>query len=827
MKRLLRGGGSVLLILVLFLLPLRVMEGCGYWIDRESTRIVYFDPYLGITPELHPYVYIHDFYDLFNKDQGDPEQKDYWKNCAEWASYVGKVTPQDVFKVIYETEADQFLSWQKTGQLKDKLAGNPFITYLLQAKNKKVLDYLTFAFKAEFSQRQLFDPWSSSSLPSEGQLNSSKIATLAINRMSKTKDPFLHERYAFQALVHTYYAKRYGECLTMQKHFFGKKRGSKSILKDWTLIYKANSHFELRDTLNACISWARAFDRTSSKKFVSHLQFPDEYLDIALKKTTDASDRSNMIALCCIDKSAPILNNLVQLVNINPNSKYLPLLLSREINKVEEWMLTPQLTFYKNSDEVQYEKPALASEETELFSKSNKYLKINAQKNLQYLAKLQALIQRIMAVPKQSSMGFWHFAAAHTCILSNDIQQAKYHLNQVKTNGDPKMQYQKTVQELLILPDLKNISYGAVKNEIAGLFNQLLKSKYNPQLDLGIYPKLLLYYSRKYQGKKDVVTAGLFYNRARYIQVNGQSGRLGYYSDISYFDRFASLGDLDILLGLHENKPKTPFVQFLLAPIQWQEITKTYDLDEWQRWTKDPNYTWALPSRMQLLDLKGTIAFRQRKYVLAWDAYKQMSANYWEKNYEFSAFLNQDPFGNLQQLPWESEKIKRFNKAKVLQRWIELGHQMRNGTEQEAAQAHYLLANAHYNTTYWGQNWMMFSYGQSLVEPVFGVYHVDYNFSFMPNGKRYYSRYYALSDAIWHYEQVLRKSKDRELNAKAIYMLGHCDELRHEMLTIRNGTWKDDDPYKTPYYKQFKRLYQYTKTFRTRLTACPELKDYF
>lgn len=826
MKKLLRGGGSLLLVLSFILVPFRMMEGCGYWIDRESTRIVFFDPYLGITPEFHPYVYVHEFYDSFNRDQGDSEQKDYWKNCTEWAIYVGKVTPQDVFKVIYETKADQFLSWQKTGQLKEKLAGNPFITYLLQAKNKKVLDYLTFAFKAEFSQQSLSDPWDIGTTLSERDLNSSKIATLAINKMSKTKDPFLHERYAFQALVHTYYAKRYGECLTMQKHFFGEKRGSKSILKDWSLIYKANSHFELRDTLSACIAWAQTFDRTSSKKPASHQQFPYDYFDKALKKTKNLSDRSNMIALYCIYKSAPMLNYLQQLVNTDPKSKYLPLLISREINKIEEWLLTPQLTFYKSSYEVQYEKPVLETEEIELFSKNNKYLKINTQKNLQYLSKVQKLIDRILAAPRQNSMGFWHFAAAHTCILSKQIQQAKYHLNQVKTSGDPKLQYQKTVQELLILPDLKNISNGQVKIEIADLFTKLLKSENYPNIELGIYPKLLLYYSRKFQEKKDVVTAGLFYNRARFVQVNGQNGS-GYYSDISYFDRFASIGDLNVLLGLHDKKQRSPFEQFLLSPIQLQEVTYTYQLDELKDWTKDPNHTWALPSRMQLLDLIGTLAFRQRKYDLALDMFKQMPAKYWQNTYEFSSYLNQDPFGNLQQLPWESDKIKQFNKAGILQRWVELGDQIRNGTKQKAAQAHYLLANAHYNTTYWGNCWMMFSYGHSVIEPVMGQYEVDYNFSFRPNGLRFYSRYYALSDAIWHYEQVLRKSKDRELNAKATYMLGHCDELRHKMLAIRNGTYKDNDPYKTPYYKQFKRLYRYTKTFRSRLTACPELKDYF
>ncbi len=471
-------------------------------------------------------------------------------------------------------------------------------------------------------------------------------------------------------------------------------------------------------------------------------------------------------------------------------------------------------------------------EEEALLQTNTPYLRINERKDLKYATQLLDLATRLLVQNQSKHQEDWlHLAIAHLAILGKKPLLAQMHLNAVDTPTNEVLKWQITVQKLLILPQLENIGTERTKTQVADLFKDLQLVNYQVPHEWGMYSKLLLYYSRLYQGKKDLVTAGLFYNRARSVPINARRAS-DYYHPIAYFDRYASIEDIDRLLKLHDRVPQTAFDRFLLAPCTEAE-KKHYEQTNWttldEKWLTQ--HGWALPTREALLDLKGTLAFRERRYKLAQAAFAQIPADYWEDNYYFKYHLKEDLFANTSKMAWQGRPIKKFNKALALTRWVELEQQAIGTDREKAAEAHYLLGNACYNTSYWGSSWMMFSYGRTDAEP-FGTNRNNWHlFAFWAQSKRFFAQYYGLSDALQHYRRVLDLSKDKELKAKAMYMLIACDQISHRAYAFAASDkkyWDREEPnYRSPYLRFFKKHFAGTGMYKARHSACPELKDYF
>lgn len=812
-------------VLLLALLPIGRTNGCGVYYFKDEYRMVFFNPGLIKDPSLHS---LHLLFGMpFYYETSDPSKQDYLRNCQEWVDYLGPaVQIHDVQKVLYQSSADSVLSAIEGNLLSTYFPGNSFIKELLLPRHAEALAYLKLAVHAEFAHFADTDPWGlNENLFDFGKKIKPLIAS-ATNKLKSLKDPFLIQRYAFQLVVQSRYTGQKEQCLKYCDEYFPLDK-STSILMPWAQLYKAEV-LSTKNRLDESIYiLSRVFDLCESKKYRVHQLVNRQTLNRGLKFAKTTREKAVIFALLAYKNPGRSLHLLQQVAATDLNSRYFPQLLVREINKIEDWLLTSKVTFFSEDDGSWGGEEGvdfLPPEEIGLRMKEIPYLKKNLQKDLSYLRQVRGLVESLIGKAAPNQKQFLHLAAAHLFYLDHQPLQAKTHLANIPTQGNQTIQLQKNLIELLILPETMDINTPSAKNLIASSFQKIKDQAGLLESRLRIYPKLMLYFSRLYQQKGDVVSAGLFYLRGSSVPTFTFDYNTEYYAKIKYFDEFASLDDLDKLIVLAQKKHRSNFEKLLTDSLNVFEQKHFQEYWE-ENPSKEPSPIPVMPSLGQLYDLKGTIAFRQNRLKEALGAFEQLPDTYWRDTYEFGSFLTHDPFVDAQSFPWEGKRLELGSKKAMLKKMLEL-EKLSSKTGPQQAEAAYLLANAYFNSSYWGRWWMMDSYGKSAVS--YGLGFQDRK-SHNPETERVPRGYYKLSRAVAYYQKALQNSPNIELEARATYMLGYCEKYAK----IANGELeeqyysRDNKPYISPIFSTFRKKFGQTLAYQECLKTCPELADYF
>ena len=818
-------------ILLLALLPIGRTNGCGVYYFHDEYRMVFFNPKLVEDSVLSPFKLFFD--PPFAYPIQNPEKKDYQRNCQEWVNYLGpEVAVSDVHKVLYQSNSDQVLSAIQEQRLNDLLPGNTFVKKLLDPAQQDALNYLELAIHAEFAHFADTDPWGLDENLFDFKQKINALIKLAKAKLKVVKDSFLIQRYAYQLVVQCRYAGLNQQCLQYCNQYFPLDHPG-SILMPWAQFHKAAVLTAENKLPESNYILSRVFDLCESKKHRVHLLVDSKALQQALDLAENPREKASIIALLCYKNPGRSLQNLEQMARLDPSSRYLPQLILREINKIEDWLLTTKFTFFSQRDDYSWNGVEgvdfMPVEDRGLWMKEIPYFKKNLKKDQIYLQQTRNWLEALVQKPRFTHQEFGNLAIAHLYYLDHQPVQAKSFLQKIPDQKNTVLQLQKTLIQLLILPDLMDIRSAQAKAEIVQYF-AIIRDQSN-LLDsmLRIYPKLMLYFSRLYHQKGDVVSAGLLYRRAMTVPTyEGRDWNTDYYAAISYFDRFASLKDMDDLIALAQKKVRTGFEKLLTDTLSVPEKTDP-QLWIWSN-TDDPHEPIkTLPTLEQLYDLKGTIAFRQNRLKEALATFEQLPETYWQDTYEFSSILTHNPFADAQTFPWQGKRWDKCSKLAIVKRMIELQEQSsQRGSEQ--AEAAYLLANAYFNTSYWGRSWMMYNYGKSATDccsrPSFVP---DKQLTFHPNSAHFFKVYFQLSRAIAYYQKVIESNPNPELAARATYMLGYCEEYAK----IANGELeeqydsRDDEPYISPIFSTFRTKYGHTLAYQECLKSCPELADYF
>lgn len=820
----------MVLALLLFV-PIGRTNGCGISYLRDEYRMVFFNPGLVKDPAMHS---LHFFYRIpYLYEPADPAQIDYLRNSQEWVDYLGpQVQVQDVHEVLYRTSSDSVLTAIETKQLPEYFPGNTFVKELLLPKRADVLDYLKLIVHSEFTYFAELDPWYLDETLINTEKNIRSFLQTAEEKVKTLKDSFLLQRYAYQLVVQSRYLGKSEQCIKYCNEFFPLHQPG-SILMPWAQLHKA----EVLDRLDESIYiLSRVFDLCESKKYRVHQMVDRPSLAEALKLAKTPHEQATIFALIAYNNPGKSFKTLSQVAALDPNSRYLPQLLTREINKLEDWLLTAKTTYFDNPGYHSYWEKTEAvdympGEDRGLWMKEIPYLKKNRQKDLLYLRQIRDWVESILTKVAPQQKQFLHLAAAHLYYLDHQAAQAQAHLKQISKPQSNTIQLQKDLIELLILPELQDINTPAAKAAIAASFQKIHARANLLETDLRIYSKLMLYFSRLFHQKGDIVSAGLLHQRARRIPNNRQEWGSDYYRSIRYFDLFASTQDIDQLIALCQKEQPTAFEKLLMAPLNTYE-KKEYNSEYWYYYAQEEaKRTKVLPSIEQLYDLKGTIAFRQNRLQEALAAFEQLPENYWQHNYEFADHLTQDIFVDAQSFPSRGHRLGKCDKAVVVKKMIQL-EKVANQAGPKQAEAAYLLANAYFNVTFWGNAWLMYSYDHSYIStgaPIIS-WMPDEKEIFHPHSKNFFKVYYELSRAVLYYQKVLQCKPDQELAARATYMLGSCDKyakLGNDEF-IRNNNYDDSKrPYFSPFFHSFRTNFGRTLAYQECLKACPELADYF
>ncbi|MCY7421491.1 MAG: hypothetical protein LH478_07085 [Chitinophagaceae bacterium] len=783
------------------LLPWNIILCCGPTLSNDEERFLLFNSAIDGNYGIKEFTYSNELFDVSEAEK----QPDFKRNCKEWKKYTSdKASEKDIFEIQYKTPPTLFLNAYKLNNWQN-FKGNTFIQWLVLKENHAALDYLALAKQAEAVDILNADPWDTT-------VERKKQDVLALanlhNKRIATAPVYLQQRYAFQAIKLWFYVGT-DDTPTMQKLqqvFVNYLEGRKTIVAAWANIYFAMVQ---KDPTKKTLYLLKAFDESDEKKQFAFLRIDNKDLSTLAAVTKNTYANSLVQTMFAMKTNGRALENIKKVAKFNPDSKFLPALVGREINKLESWLSTPKmLGFYDYY--LEERGPYETKTQRQLLEK----------KDAEYLSQFVEFLTNLNKAHPRPPL---QLALVHIYNMQQNYAAASRLLSMLPVYSNKQYQTQKLIEQVIVTAHIEDIDKQAVKEKLATNMNQLLQLNppFKKRLNKKIYDRwqdedaersddvseLLLILSRAYKIRGDLVTSGLLYTKANII-TNAYDGwsennEVGY-SHIAWYDRFAKPATIDGLLVLKHKIKKTAFEK-LLSPSQW---------------AKDDMYN----------DLKGTILFRDQQYDQALEVFKSMDRNFWRDNYEYSHYLPITPITYTGLVPNTTNKKMGYpiaSKLLITQDVVTIIKNITNSTDTEIrAAAYFNLGNAQFNTSYHGKAWIMFSYGKSSNEPI--SYNEFPNFlwgfyNFSPNDLKYRDNYYLCKSASDNYAKGFALSANKELKAKCLLGLLTCRRFSNFIRKEKSSSMKRNS---TPLYLEQLKNYQNTYSFKQAAVHCPDIKEY-
>jgi hypothetical protein len=786
----------LLSLLVLMVCPHTVGYSCGPDIGSDDDRFALFRPELSGGSSLVPFYFTHYYLNTVKEDAAVPDQL---VNCEEWRKYTGgAASVNDIYYVQYKTSPDDFLYAYRTSNWK-QFEENSFVRWL--RRHEPAMNYMAYAKQLEFEQLGNKDPWNESNYGyyyQNPQTSRTDYLT-AEDKMKQAPDSFLRKRYAFQAVKLAYYGtyaaqnRQVHEGKEAQRLYEQELKGRNTIVARWALLYYALSH---EDAAVRADYMLQAFDQTDEKKEVVYQWMDKEMLDRLENETNDPHTQALIQTIKGIRTPGRALTHLQRLYELEPGSKYLPLLIAREVNKAEDWIWSEEYLGFAGRE--------INREETQ-----ENFTEVNRIKDVDYLKVFTDFLRKVTEEKKQDKR-FMLLSLIHCHHMLGEPYQSKQYLASLATEEGSLYARQETIERIINLLQTENVTIPEEKGNLYRLLQKLedgvaakKKSRrydwyYNDRDEQDDMGGILLMVSRAFKNRGDIVTAGLLYQKAD-VLTNNYDGwdkeQSAGYSKIAWFDRMAQPEDIDKLLAFKHQKRKKDFDAWIEPEV----------------WAPDDLY----------LDLKGTKLLRAMNYDEAERTFEQIDDSFWAKNYEYKHYLPKTSVASVGTLlPVPNKAVTRYalpSKKLVLRdiNAIRKKYSTAN-TSDSLAELSFLLGNCFFNISYYGKAWMVYSYGNSAWENEAGGESHWAFFGFQPDGRKYGETYYGLRDAKMMYNRALRwTSANRELKAKCLMMLWYIDHI------VLPG----DHTASADKYKKMLKAYANTQAYELALTRCPDFGE--
>lgn len=791
----------ITIVLTSALIVTNTITACGWYEHPDGYRISLFRP--GIA-ELYGYQAFYYTPDFLNGYLPAFNNNDRTRNCEEWQSLLNSsIKINDIFTILYKVEPDMLILAYDDHKLNETFEGNTFIEQLLLEKNKKWLDYLIFAKKNEFNNQYIYDPWSENWFYDEIGKISAELISIAEEQLKKIKDQRLKERYAYH-LIRLYRQTDQNEACIKAFDTYFSTQDNNSVLKNWSLLHKAEALYALGNKAEANYLYSVVFNSSEEKRIRAFKLFEKDLMEQSLKYAKNPNEAAGIWAIMALKNPGPAFQQIKMVIENNPQHKALPLIIMREVNKLEDWIFTPQLTSHLASiEEVDYY--------TEWDQKYEQIKKENRQKDLQYLAEFNKYLQEISNKTSPELADYLKLARAHLSLMAEQNSLALELFNAISPNASKAIQIQKNTELALYYAFENELLNNDVKEKLAGTLNELDHLSAGSKDARKQMQSLCEILSKVYLKNKDVVSAGLLKLKAEtYKDAYEEASddiwttyvsdwhKEDFYWKIAFFDRYAGLDDIDKLIELLEKKKKSRFEIFLLKNVTL--------------------------SKNAFLDLKGTIALRLGDLQTASATFSAMPHDFWEKTYEFKTYLNENPF-HVPNTEREASKYQ-FNKADLLKELVSLENEAKTN-KAKAAENYIKLGNFYYNASYWGNSWMMLSYSYTSApkygSTTFGYHDVLFG-DILKDAEDYESSYYKCEPALNYYLKAEKSTSDKEQLAMIFFMKHCCSYNRFIWQEMkRNGNDKEGK-FKPEFITDLYTKYSNTETFRQ--IRCPLLDDF-
>jgi hypothetical protein len=728
------------------------------------------------------------------------------ENIAAWKTMLGdKIKDNDVWAILYDVTPDDFAN-------KNFAKKNSFMASLNKSNHALHLQYLSFSKKCEaiFNGAMTGDEFKSRATALIPEGNTILQAT--------ANNPDLCRRAAYQ-LIKLYRVDNNTEKI---KALFGQYFND-NTKKDWL---SAAAIFQIAceetDPVQSNIKYARAWDAGFYNPiWVWHGMYEDK-LEASISAATTGRDKATLTIIPATRKPEPALTDIQKAYQFDPSVPHLSKLMAREVNKLENWLLSPVIYGAQNRVEMpsSYENPPKLDADALL------------QKDMEHLHQCRAFAQQVIQEKKRDDMAFWYLVAAHLAYLDRDFKgtmelaQTGSQITNTPMNQKIQLQLINVLAEIGGEGQISTVT----EDKIPGVFQSIRDNASTFDAPVELEEKLATLLSDQFIKKQERAKGALLLGKTSPYYEG-----LGYMSAGVLFEKLLEIGtpaDFDQAIQIVEH-PKTDFERWFAnepyryhANFEYDEQTgKEKLLDKQPKgWETD-----------KLRECKAMYYMRKDQPDSALLAIKDVPDTYWQwraniADYGEILFRN-NPFSvgvTVAGVPLsQANNNSAFNKRTFLEQLIALKNDKSTDKQQEN---YLLLGNAYYNMTYHGNDWwLMIESGWSSNLPsmgneigsipengnpylpllpwtALGLLGIAVGFSVRKRGRwivflilgvgllpfsckkptveqkvaatsslAYYDAYYRCSLAKSWYEKALKMNPDNDLGIAAAFMAGTCE----------------------------------------------------
>lgn len=798
--------------LLTFFGEIAVNLACGGETDPYDYYISYFHNNVN-GDEYVPFAYNQMVY-LNSEDEVESEPQ---INSREWAKYLN-VKQEDVFKVMYEADSATSVKLANySGSIKelpDSLQGNTFIQGL--SKNTAALKYYRFAKSCEPLANSEFNLWNPQ--PRDTTAMEEK-GTEALKLTGTEKDDFLKLRYAYQTARMFHYSGSFDACKSTYEKLI-KTDKSNSAVKGWGLALYAGAVRKTGNPDEAAFLFSKVFASNPERRVQAYKNYfyTGAPVNGILKYAKTTNEKANVWAINSFGNSNPGQVSLEKVYQYEPKSLLNGALLVREVNKLEQRLIADNDIAKISYSYYFYDE-----------GRSPKYKDSIKNENLKDLNQIRNFAVKLASEKKYPQPELGTLTAAYLSWMENKDFLAANYLAILNPDKLPeRLQSQYRIIDLLIKS--KNIKKGNPfnENDLLATLKWLDDKRF---AENKAQSKDQQYYDWAGANRRFTLTARNFYQQIlapAYMNMGdtAKAALAMVKGDLKY----KTLTENSLFKNM--SYQTTSFWQQYLSPNSMQGIAA------YKAKTKGNDLTALLAKALNQLkdddfyELYGTTYLRTHQYDKALNMFNKVSDNYqyfspenWYAD-EGTAKLFANPFiETINDYPKQyvalNQNITKKGFAKEmlrLQRLIVTD-------KANAAQYYYKMANAVYQTGYYGNSWFLISYNWSTYDnynkPKYG-YDVDYK--------------KAQTARAW-YLKARALSTNANFKAKCTFMLAKCAQKQIIMnaspmsfayYNTNDVKYKDfiRANYNNPYFKELKLKYAKTPFYEKAVGECSYLGDF-
>jgi hypothetical protein len=412
-----------------------VVRACGGGYEGETVRYNIFNNDVDENTNLSPFYFTTEFLDATPDEAG--QRRGINNNALEWAAATG-LTAADtahIRRVVYERTEKDAQRWV-TNIAKGTPDPREPKSVFMQAvtKNpalKNVPAYLAFAKRCEGATHTYTESNDWPEKPKAIKAYSALITEGTKMYAAETND-FLKQRLGYQIVMLNRYNADWKGCKTAFEKYVA-NTSTKSVTYWWAMAHYATAHYFLGDAPKANYLLAQVFANDDYKKSRMHFGFDTEITEKSMAFCKNNAEKMAVLSLSAMKKHDRALYEMQQIAVLDANEPMLATLLIREVNKVEDWVLSPRMIGLGTATSSTQE-----TERNEQYKGVTDYKLIEELNKKDDAAYSKALSSWVSGqIGKVKNAALWNVAAAHLAFINQDFAQAETFLKQAEKTKTP------------------------------------------------------------------------------------------------------------------------------------------------------------------------------------------------------------------------------------------------------------------------------------------------------------------------------------------------------------------------------------------------------